>query len=46
MAAVSELISHGATFPIEYVVSVVALSALALAAFAIYAVHSIARRKD
>lgn len=41
-----ELVRSGSSFPIEYVMAVIALSVIGLAAFAIYAVHSLAKRHD
>ena len=46
MSTVIELISHGANFPVEYVMALIALAAMGLAAFTIHAVHSIAKRRD
>lgn len=46
MAALINLIANGSTFPMEYVLALIALGAMALAAFAIHIVHSITKRKD
>ncbi|SEB79269.1 hypothetical protein SAMN05216452_3195 [Nitratireductor aquibiodomus] len=46
MTEMTELISKGSDFPMEYMLALIALAAMALSAFAIHTIHSIIRRKD
>lgn len=46
MSEFFELVRSGSSFPIEYVMAIIALSVVGLAAFAIHAVHSLAKRHD